>query len=207
MAKTKSTIYADKDKAIIDGTSTADEINLGNFSKCKVHAGDGNDTIHAGSGNSIFGDKGNDTIYLEGSSTVDGGAGQDTVRLTSTMYDKLDLSSLTALGFTPGTDLASVTISDNFGTAKLTNIEAVEFLGAKSETAGVVLVGSVSNDKLTLKGPAAMGGAMFGYGGNDTISGAGSSSGLVIDGGTGNDVLTGGSGNDTLLGVAPAPTN
>ena len=83
-------IQATKNSTTIYGTPCADIIKLNQFSNVTVHAGGGNDTVHAG----FVGNGGTNYIYLEDGNDrvrqlndkqvwVSGGAGNDTVEGSS----------------------------------------------------------------------------------------------------------------------------
>lgn len=198
-----------------------------------VAAGEGNDTVVAQSGNNqiatgagnnlVFLQSGNNLVGSEGNDTIVGGSGDDTVSVSGNVQafggsgvmtflngagSSLVVGGSGSLGVSGG--LGSVTV---FGGAA----------GDNQLTAGQqssVLVGTASGDQAFARGASAD--LLVASGGNETLSGfgttgnnvyfGGSGNDLVIMGGgaeeyvggTGNDVVIAGQGNDTMFaGLGP----
>jgi Ca2+-binding RTX toxin-like protein len=132
------------------------------------------DSLYGTSGNNVLiGQAGND--YFEGRGgvdTFDGGKGNDAVGFaySSTSFVTVNLGTGTFGGLAAGHTYISI---ESFG-------------GTNNAAQGDTLTGSdVRND-------------LYGYAGNDLISGAGGTD--LLDGGDGADTIDGGTGNDQLIG-------
>ncbi|MFO0850510.1 MAG: right-handed parallel beta-helix repeat-containing protein [Gemmataceae bacterium] len=92
----------------------------------------------------------------------------------------------------PGTYVVTVSVSDGDG-------------GVTAQTTSFKF-GTANADVITVTAADLVGGAtrvaVFALGGNDTVSAAGVTFPVVLDGGAGNDTLTGGSADDLILGGA-----
>ncbi|MBO9465083.1 Hint domain-containing protein [Tropicibacter sp. R15_0] len=172
-------------------TDQADSLDASSDSSgLSVEAGAGDDTIHGGTGgdtivgggddDSIFGGVGQDTIFGgSGADTIDGGDGHDVASYWFSVSVNIDL-----------TDGSPESGGEAQGDV-ITNIEEIDGSNTGDDTITV-------NDQVQY---------VWGYGGNDSLTGSGTAQGLgggtgddTIDGGGGNDTLWGGSGNDTIIG-------
>ena len=147
--------------------------------------GDGQDTIDERGRHTSYAE--NDRLYLQGDIvpgevevTRDGldlliriGDGSDQIRVLE-WYDPSGMNRISELRFVDGTIWDQATLHSK----------------------GLTLHGNNTDE--VLDGIAGQANIMYGYGGNDTLTGSSVSDKLY--GGDGNDVLMGGSGNDTLVG-------
>ena len=185
------------------------DLLIGDDGRDQLTGNEGDDTILGGSGNDMVnGAAGNDSLDGEtGNDSLDGGAGFDEIIWTGT-GSGIDV-------ILPATGSASVVIT----TSNLANTISVEkagkFLrvaeGADSITTSLT-VNSVTintgdgNDTInvqSLNGINLLNVSINGQAGNDTITGTGSSVGLlriVMDGGDDNDAISGTLGNDIIRG-------
>jgi hypothetical protein len=143
-----------------------------------------------------------------------GGVGTSTLAVTIRVAvlepDPIDPSlTMLAVGGTTGTNTivikpadANGTLHVKFGTGITTNV------GNFQPTGHVAVFGQAGNDDIELQ-RAIIGGRtvfistpafLFGDGGNDTLSTAGSRANNVLEGGAGNDTLRAGPGRDLLVG-------
>ena len=120
-------------------------------------------------------------------------------------YDFNDTGNITIANFFGGTGSIKVqidTASYNLEYGTDPNLATFTFqrglIGTNNATSAEVIIGTSGNDKIDGKG--GFYDALFGDGGNDTITGGGASDWLR--GGEGNDVMTGAGGNDRLRGEA-----
>lgn len=178
-------------KGILNGSSTADEIILADYTNkkktgVKINAGAGNDSVVSsvyndtikadagndtiiaiGGNNKIYGEGGNDEIHIsseKGNNYIDGGAGNDYITVTT--------GNNTVKGGA-GDDMIYASAGKN-----------VLYGGAGDDQ----VVGGEGNDKL------------YGDAGNDYVKGG--SGNDIIYAGAGNDYVTGNSGKDTIYAGA-----
>lgn len=189
----------------------------------KLDGGDGNDILDGGLGDDyVLGGYGNDTyIYLSGNDTFFDTSGTDIIQVeASTGLTVNDVSDIYRIGtnlviqFSTGDEL---TVDNHFGGGR---IEDIEFLSDNSSLAldsidGLNTYGDAASNVLSSASYASSN-IIYGYGGNDRITGRSSADtfyggsgsdfldGLGGDdflyGGTGDDRIEGGSGNDKIYG-------
>jgi Ca2+-binding RTX toxin-like protein len=152
--------------------------------------GDGNDYLSGGPGNdNLVGNSGNDTL-IGGAAidTFDGGTGSDLI-----VADAADLMtagpapSILGGDGTDSLDFSAETIGITFDNNGLST-NGFEYI-----------YGSQASDTITNAGSGAFA-AIFGFSGNDTLTGGGAND--YLSGGTGDDVLIGNGGDDSLIGGA-----
>ena len=167
-----------------------------------ILGGAGNNSLIGGSkADRIFGGGGDDTIEgRAGSDVLDGGEGVDTLSYAGSTQRSRHATNNT-LDSDNNPYRTGVTVTLN-GTVAGPGTYADGDTNSNFEN----LIGSSRDDDLTGDGEANV---IDGAGGNDTIAGGGSSTGMdTLKGGSGNDVITGGgtskveggSGNDRLIG-------
>jgi Ca2+-binding RTX toxin-like protein len=170
-----------------------DDTILGQGGRDTIDGGEGDDEIHGNAGNDVItGGAGDDHLVWspgEANDTPSGGAGFDTLEIEGSSGD--DNYTITK---TPGGG-AQIQITD--GSHRLTlgsSIEVVTLtLGDGNDTVNIEDLKGVTGTLL----------AIYGEGGNDTLTAVDSRVGTVrvlLDGGDGNDTITGSDGNDSLYG-------
>ncbi|WP_439142898.1 Hint domain-containing protein [Planktotalea sp.] len=195
----------------IDGGLGDDTLSTGSGDD-SIIAGDGNDNIGAGAGNNtVLGGAGDDTIESNGfNNVIDGGDDADRIAIGISSGDTIsggeggnDADTLTG---TSANDTLTITLTGN---------EAGTFLdddGDDGEFTGIEAF-ELTAGADTFNGAAATteGTSVWGFGGDDVITGTGGGDSLdgdsgsdSIDGGAGADTIIGDDGNDTLLGGAGA---
>ena len=121
-------------------------------------------------------------------------AGQN---ITSTGYERVDLSTGSVLG--ADNTVGTVVITPDGGTGTL-NISGVNNIGTGAITAAAINASGLTGSAALTMGAAAVNvTSITGSANADTLVGDASSS---IAGGAGNDTITGGASNDTILGEA-----
>jgi uncharacterized repeat protein (TIGR02059 family) len=156
-----------------------------------IHGGGGDDYVGSLGGNDeLFGDEGNDTVSGGiGNDTLDGGTGYDI------MYGG-------AGNDTYYVDMKSDTVIEYRGGGIDTVRSSVSYVLSNANIENLVLTGRASSgygNGLANKMQAAASGSMlYGWGGNDTLSGGASRDRLY--GSSGDDRLYGNGGNDRLYG-------
>ncbi|MBV5277646.1 MAG: hypothetical protein J0647_01100, partial [Campylobacteraceae bacterium] len=186
------TIYGDDNSvAAVNGVETGTDYLFGGAGNDVIYGGLGNDRFNLDYGyaadigtNIFYGGAGNDAFGLQnGSDTVYGGAGTD----TASYYYGVAINANLAANAGYATIVQGATTDTIFTDA----INGVETLGG-TQYADVIL-GSVAGSSLA---------TIYGYDGNDVITGNSALLNEYIDGGDDNDTLKGGGGADTLLGGA-----
>lgn len=163
-----------------------------------VLAGAGNDIVYGGSGDDwlfggagddfLSGDAGNDLLFGgTGNDTLAGGADADRFMLDA------DFGQATILG---GESVTTGVDHDVIDAVMIKDDVAVTFTGNE---AGVLTSGSSTAQFFEIE-------AIVLGAGHDTVDASLTSTGVEVDGGTGDDLLIGGSGNDTLWGGEGADT-
>ncbi len=171
---------------LLIGSSVADTLN----------GGVGSDFIAGAKGNDrMIGEDGNDTLAWrdgDGSDRMSGNAGVDTVAVQGSLAqgDNFVLNQ-------QGTQAIFDRI--NLGQFQLTVDTAEQFSVSGEGGDDFFDVNNLSNT--SVNSVSFSGGA-----GNDTLTGGGTSTRLIINGDAGNDVFIGGSANDTLIGGAGSDT-
>ncbi|MCJ7872174.1 Hint domain-containing protein [Phaeobacter sp. J2-8] len=159
-----------------------------------ITGGAGRDFISGGEfEDSLRGGAGDDTIQGdEGRDTIDGGLGDDSL----SGGDDQDLITLAA-------DQGSDTIDGGAGGVDQDTLALTDTLGANvvltGDEAGTVTTGTGSAEFTEIE-------ALHLGAGDDTLDGAGDSTGMSIDGGAGADRLSGGTGADRIRGGDDADT-
>ncbi|HAA52172.1 MAG TPA: hypothetical protein DCE43_20815 [Planctomycetaceae bacterium] len=179
-------------KDLILGNGGDDTI-LGQGGRDTIDGGEGNDEIHGNTGNdSVTGGAGDDHLVWspgEANDTPSGGAGFDTLEIEGSSGDD------------------SYTIRKTSGggaKAQITNGSHTLTLGSSVEV--ITLTMGDGNDTVnidTLKGVSGTLLAIYGEGGNDTLTANDVSIGTVrilLDGGDGDDTISGSAGDDSLYG-------
>ncbi len=146
----------------------------------QLYGGLGGDVLSGGNGNDLLvGDAGDDQLFGEaGADRFDGGAGADT--------------------FTGGAGIDRVDY--NVATTLILNAGGVAQAGSSAEALGDTFVGieyirgSALDDNIDVSTAV---GILWGYGGNDTLTGGAGSN--EINGGAGNDVIHGGGSNGSQM--------
>ena len=169
-----------------------------------------NDTLIGGTGDDIFRTSG--TNMFNADDVITGGAGDDTIQLNNDAAVQviLDFNDVTGVenidtwtvdGISSGA--ADIEILPGATTALNTGAITVD---ATASTAGSVTFNVTNSVDTVLKNFTITGGTVsdqiIGSGGNDVISGGGTTTGDTLTGGGGNDTVTGNSGADTLNGGA-----
>lgn len=164
-----------------------DDILTGGASDDIINGLDGNDTLEGGAGNdTLNGGNGFDRFNnVDGLDTIDGGSGFDNI---------VDTDINGAANITISTDVTTgVTTLDTGagGTALLTNVEAITYVGL-SFVQGITVDGSAATTLLALI-------SLSGF--NDTLIGGQGAD--FINGGGGADTLTGNGGSDVFEYTGP----
>ena len=169
-----------------------------------------NDTLIGGTGDDIFRTSG--TNMFNADDVITGGAGDDTIQLNNDAAVQviLDFNDVTGVenidtwtvdGISSGA--ADIEILPGATTALNTGAITVD---ATASTAGSVTFNVTNSVDTVLKNFTITGGTVsdqiIGSGGNDVISGGGTTTGDTLTGGGGNDTVTGNAGADTLNGGA-----
>lgn len=166
----------------------------------EVYGGDGNDLLFVtGTGDDkVFGDGGDDRFNLNARTsliglTIDGGSGVDTADLAEAT---VTLDTVARLN---GIEQLDVWLSTIAGTGSDDNLDLGAFATiAFGAALGVAIQGGDGNDTVGGGGRLAAADTLDGGTGNDVIRGRGGADQLI--GGIGNDTLVGGAGKDTLVG-------
>ena len=169
-----------------------------------------NDTLIGGTGDDIFRTSG--TNMFNADDVITGGAGDDTIQLNNDAAVQviLDFNDVTGVenidtwtvdGISSGA--ADIEILPGATTALNTGAITVD---ATASTTGSVTFNVNNSVDTVLKNFTITGGTVsdqiIGSGGNDVISGGGTTTGDTLTGGGGNDTVTGNAGADTLNGGA-----
>jgi len=170
-----------------------DDTILGQGGRDTIDGGEGDDEIHGNTGNDLItGGPGDDHLVWspgEANDTPSGGAGFDTLEIEGSSGDDSYTITKTAGGG------AKIQITDGSHRLTLgTSIEVVTLtLGDGNDTVNIEDLRGVTGTLL----------AIYGEGGNDTLTAVDSRVGTVrmlLDGGDGNDTITGSDGDDSLYG-------
>jgi len=169
-----------------------------------------NDTLIGGTGDDIFRTSG--TNMFNADDVITGNGGDDTIQLNNDAAVEviLDFNDVTGVenidtwtvdGISSGA--ADIEILPGATTALNTGAITVD---ASASTAGSVTFNVTNSVDTVLKNFTITGGTIsdqiIGSGGNDVISGGGTTTGDTLTGGGGNDTVTGNAGADTLAGGA-----
>ena len=199
----------DANDAILAGDTADDDLIIAGAGADSVSSDRGNDEVYGGTGNdrldggtgrdTLFGDAGNDTIV--GSFDDDlifGGTGDDLIALDE--FTGVDIieggedagdGDIDTLGF-QSTTAGGVDLSFTSAESGTYSVNGGSSSGSFSEIEAAIGTGRADTMNATLNTADV---ALFGGGGNDSITG-----------GSGDDQLNGGSGDDTLSGNAGADT-
>ena len=167
-----------------------------------------NDTLIGGSGDDIFRTSG--TNMFNADDVITGNGGNDTIQLNndSAVQVILDFNDVTGVEnietwTVDGTSSGAADIEILPGATTALNTGAIT-VDATASTAGSVTFNVTNSVDTVLKSFTITGGTVsdqiVGSGGNDVISGGGTTTGDTLTGGGGNDTLTGNAGADTLSG-------
>ena len=193
------TLAANVENLTFSGAGTTSFNWTGNSLANTIMAGGGNDLLDGGAGNdTLNGAGGNDTLTGGvGNDTLNGGADNDTAVFSGSAADHtFNLS---------GSNIVIASAAD--GSDTLSNVENARF----GSTTYRLVAGNGNDNTLSATAAADL---VLGFGGNDTVSYAGSSGGVVASladptqnaGDAAGDIyvsirnLIGGSGNDRLIG-------
>lgn len=188
----------------VSGTSGNDTLN-GTVNDDIIFGLAGNDTITTLTGNDTIDAGADDDIIIgdeNGTGTIDGGTGTDLFQITfsnggfGTFYDD---------------SISVLNVYNSSGSYQVTDVERYEALDTSGNATQVTIIGDGTNDVLDASAETVNSVVVYGAGGNDTITGTGSTGFDQLYGGSGNDliyglaggdIIYGGDGNDQLFGGA-----
>ena len=177
----------------VSGTSGNDTLN-GTVNDDIIFGLAGNDTITTLTGNDTIDAGADDDIIIgdeNGTGTIDGGTGTDLFQITfsnggfGTFYDD---------------SISVLNVYNSSGSYQLTHVERYEALDTSGNATQVTIIGDGTNEVLDASAETFNSVVVYGAGGNDTITGTGSTGFDQLYGGSGNDLIYGLAGGDILYG-------